>query len=293
MSKIPRSVWGIVLATATLGGCITLAPDEQAAACRVSGLLSPNICSQLGSGPPPSEACAARLAISPPMADYAGACASGRAVGLDVLAIRNMRDQFATNDALKAKAQAAGRSRMEADRAQAEAVTRAQQTKQAVSAENQKAYEEARKEIEADPRYQNRHKAKFTSFQDALEVLSPDSIPDSLSIGQNGAAAFMGAKGHVIFLRAQVMQVVDRNNLLVNPCYTFRGIEDMGMKSVCPIFVHLTRGCGGGRDLVDDVRFAAVAEVEGTMQYETALGTTRTVPSLVAYGVQIDRSERR
>ena len=245
--------WTVVLGRVgmlILQGCATLTPDERATACRAQN--TPEI-----------------------QWDLRSPCQYGKAWWFDHDEIIKLQEQ---ETAEKSMAQ-----EVAADQAKTKQIEAEEQKKS--DEENQKSFEAARKEIEANPRYRNRRRVKFSSYQDAMEVLSPDAIPDSYSIARNPTAAFMGTKGHVIFMRAQIMQVVGRDGLLVNPCYVLRGAEDMGVPSMCPVFISLTPGCASGRDMADGMNLAVIAEIKGTMQYDTAMGTTKTVPKLVAYGI--------
>jgi hypothetical protein len=144
---------------------------------------------------------------------------------------------------------------------------------------------EARRKKANAPRYTHRRSEKFSSYRDAVEVLNPENGPDAYTMARGPAAAFLRTKGHIIAMSAQVMQVAGQDGFLANPCFPLRGAEDMGVPSVCPVFVRLAPGCGGDRDLTDDMNLSVIVEVEGTMQYQTAVGTTKTVPKLVAYGI--------
>lgn len=152
---------------------------------------------------------------------------------------------------------------------------------------------EARRKKANAPRYAQRWTEKFASFADAAEVLNPEDGPDAFAMARGPSAAFLRTKGHIIAVNAKVMQVVGRDGFLANPCFSFRGAEDMGIPSVCPVFVWMTPGCGGDRNLTDDMNVAVIVEVDGTMQYDTAMGTTKTVPKFTAYGIGAGTLMRR
>ena len=243
-----RRAVGVLICAAALGGCVTLTPDEKATACRASNITTK---------------------YDPRIFDYP--CRNGTARWNVAPAIYDLQKQFAMEDADTANVRK-------------EAAEREERERQATEAQ-QKAVEAAYAEAKTSPRFKNRRREKFASYEDADNVLQPESAP---WLAGGPTASFMRTKDHIIRLDAQVMQVVDRNTLLANPCYVFHGAEPL--PEVCPVFVRLALGCGGDRDLIDDMHFSAVVELEGTKQYETAMGVQKTVPQFVAYGVQPARN---
>jgi len=241
----------VLIGAVMLGGCLApvVPPDDRAAVCQIA-----------------------------PAAEI---CRTGRAWPWDPkrYAAHDVQVQLAAHEAAETQARE--------DKAARDAEAQREAAAQKAAAEA--ALAESRRRRAAKPRYAHRRTETFDSFADALDVLEPEGSPAPFDLAVHPGAALMGAKGRVIMLDMKVMQVVDKDNLLANPCFMLQGVEDMGGSSVCPVLVRLTRGCGGDRDMIDDMRFSGIVEVEGTAQYETAMGVQKTVPQLVAYGVQAAR----
>lgn len=124
-----------------------------------------------------------------------------------------------------------------------------------------------------DARRALRATSHFTSFEDALTALEPETDSRGLLLRDP-----LALKGHPIDTPAQIVQVVDGYHLLLNPCHN--------EEQTCPVWGTISPFYSGRREFVDDQMVELIGEVVGPYQYTTAANIDKTVPEVHIYGIR-------